>query len=305
MSVIDVKDSAPNRVNRAACNKDGSLRDIVSWNCNVLSTGEMPFEAFVKLIARQEVDTGALVRMLSICFPEFANFHGFEGEKASYHFVKHVEAMTNEHYGSFGRWWIQQLANNPTYAQTQFEDASARWTALTESSSSQGARVAVHFAEMEAALILASKKLDLTMEEIHAAMEEGYQIWSEEFSVEDGMPREHSELLHRVRSVLANTGKFPPCGIEDHHQLPAAGNWGYYSKDGIYYVLPSSFEKEICGNMDKRTACRVLHDHGFLDGRMRMQKGREIREWAWSCVRPHVNDNRIQAYQLKLPAENE
>ncbi|EPT1453030.1 DUF927 domain-containing protein [Escherichia coli] len=314
MSLDEMKSANPKTVqetiydllngkSRSRLNQDGSLQEQETWNSTFLSTGEMTIETFLEAALKISPDAGSLVRLLNIQTQGFGNIHNHKDHAA---FGKHVSRMCGEHHGAFGRWWIQQLANHPASARRAFETATEHWQQLVSKWSTQAGRVSNYFALMEAALTLLHVKLGTSVDEIRSTLEQAFMSWLGDFTTDSTHTHEESSVIKRAQEVLANIGRFPPCNLEKHAQLPASGNWGFYDEGkDLYYVLPKFFGSEIAGNMDPRNAARVLETMDMMVPKWETRDGQQIKRFTYQALQIRRGDPKQSVYVMKLPGERE
>lgn len=290
-----------NGQSRGQCNIDGTMREALNWNTNLISTGELPIQRYMELALKVEPDAGQLVRLLNLPFSAPQELHGHKNGKA---FAQHLEAMVKEHHGAFGRNWIQTIVNKREQVKEAYQEAAARWNALVDGNHGQTSRVAEYFAIMEAALKLSIKRLGLDEKGIEDMLQSVYESWEASFTLNTRYTHEQSQVIERALIVMNNTGKFPPANMARHSQLPQPGNWGLYDETrNTFHIFPNHFREQIAGNMDAGAAARTLADYGIAIGRVITRNGKKVTEYSWQNIRARQGDNRTQAYCLQLPEE--
>ncbi|CAB5587824.1 TPA: DUF927 domain-containing protein [Escherichia coli] len=284
-----------NGKNRAQGDKDGGLREQLRWNTMLLSTGELTVDRHISLALGEDIDAGALIRLLNVKYQEPVNLHGSANGKE---FADRIKSLTHKYYGAFGRSWISALAKNPAKTQEIYTSAKSRWDAIT-SQYDHGAfaRAGGHFAVIETALKLASlKALPLSVEDIERSVEDGFSQWLSGYTSDASLSHEDSGVIERAESVLAQVGKFPPAKMQKFAPLPNGEVWGYSDDDtGHVYVLPEVFRQRIAGNMDATDAAKLLESIGMLESAQHKQK----RRYVWQNVRPKAGGPQIRAYKMR------
>ncbi|EBO9898488.1 DUF927 domain-containing protein [Salmonella enterica] len=290
-----------NGQSRGQCNTDGTMREPMNWNTNLLSTGELTIQRHMELTLKVAPDAGQLVRLINILFEAPQQLHGQINGKA---FAMHIEAMVKEHHGAFGRFWISSIVNNRAMVKKAYQEAAARWNALVNGDHGQTSRVTEYFAIMEAALKLACERLDLDRQDIEDTLYAMYQNWESAFTIDTRYTHEQSQVIERALNVMNNIGKFPPANIDRRLPLPMPGNWGYYDETRMrFHIFPNYFRELIAGNMDAAAAARTLADYGIAEGLRTNRDGKTVTKWSWQNVKGRQGDPRVYSYCLKLPEE--
>lgn len=290
-----------NGKNRAQGDKESGLREQLRWNTMILSTGELTVDRHISLALGEDIDAGALVRLLNIKYQEPANLHGSANGKA---FADRVKEVTHKYYGAFGRHWIANLVKSPDKARSEYVAVKARWDAIT-AQYEHGAfgRAGGHFAVIETALKLASPKaLPLTDAEIESGVQAAFAEWLSGYTSDANFSHEESGVIERAGAVLAQVGKFPPAKMSKFFPLPNGEIWGYSDDDsGHVYVLPEVFRQRIAGNMDATDAAKLLEGVGMLESTQQKQK----RRYCWQNVRPKAGGPQVVAYKMRHAPEEE
>jgi len=280
--------------------KEGGLRDQLTWNTMMLSNGELTVDQHIRLILKEDVDAGVLVRLLNIYYQEPVNLHGSPTGKA---FAERLLAVTSKYHGAFGRWWVQQIMDNEDAVQLQYSDAVERWSGITDQYQ-QGSfsRVGNHFALLEAALILASKHLDQSVDEIRALMERLFKVWLDGFTSDTGMSHEESMVVERAKIVLQQYQRFAPANLEKSAQEPHGEIYGL--KDNSYfYVYPNIFAEHIAGNMNPIDAARTLEKAEMM---IPMERSNGKKAYKNGFVRARQGDHdKTVTYRMKLARAEE
>lgn len=287
---------------RVQGDKDGGLRAPINWNAMVMSTGELTVDRHIRLVLGEDIDAGALVRLLNIKYREPEHLHGTANGKA---FADLIKRNTHKYYGAFARKWITALVTKPEGAIAQFEKCRERWDGIT-AQYNQGAfgRVGAQFALIEAALKMAKKYVNQTAQEIEQLMESTFAEWLGDYTSDTGLSHEQSGVVERARDVLAQIGRFSPAKLAAHAALPHGEIWGYTDANYVY-VLPSVFRERIAGNMDAHEAAKVLESVGMAQAKDEKRGDNAVRRYHWQNVRPIIGGPQIITYRLKFEPDSE
>lgn len=288
---------------RAQGNKDGTLKAPVRWNTMILSTGELTVDRLIRLVLGDDVDAGALIRLLNLTYEAPQNLHGCPTGKK---FAEKINALTAKYHGAFGRDWIGYVAN-PKHRKditAALDAAVVRWQDKTDAYD-QGAfsRAGNQFALLECALKLATKQLGIELTEIESMLDSLFTNWLNGYTSDATMSHEESNVIARAQDVLSQIGRFPDANRDAHAPLPSGEVWGYRGSDGFYYVLPKVFEDKIAGNMNQAEAWRLLEERGMLTTKTQVVEGREVKRYSWQNVRPHKGDSQIRTFRMRHPEE--
>lgn len=285
---------------RAQGNKDGTLKAPVRWNTMIFSCGELTIERHIQLILGEDVDAGALIRLLNLTYEAPQNLHGCPTGKS---FAEKVKSITAQYHGAIGRDWIRFVVDpaNRKKIVAALDAAVARWESKTDAYD-QGAfsRAGNQFALLECALKLAAEPLGIELAEIESMLDGLFVNWLTGYTTDATLSHEESNVLARAQSMLAQIGRFPDANRDKHAPLPAADNWGF-SDANYFYVTPEAFRKHIAGNMNEAEAWRLLEAHGMLHPITRIESGREVKRYSWQNVRAVVGGKQYRTFRMTLP----
>ncbi|EAP3462110.1 DUF927 domain-containing protein [Salmonella enterica] len=282
---------------RVQGDKEGGLKAPIIWNTMMLSTGELTVDQHIRLVLGEDIDAGALVRLLNVPYQEPQNLHGFaDGQK----FAVNLLAICKKHHGAFGRWWVEQVAAKQQVVIDQYNQAIKRWDGITQQYK-QGSfsRVGNHFALIETALILASKHLGMTEATIRDTMVRLFNNWLSGFTTDTEFSHEESNVIQRGISALQQYHKFAPANLAKHAQEPTGEIWGLKDSN-FFYFYRDKFNELVAGNMNPTDAAKTLERAGMLIPFVRKDNGKK--SYSKGFVQSHEgNTSRPITYRMKMP----
>lgn len=262
-----------NGVNKVQGARDGGNRDIGRWKVLLLSTGEKPLDNFLQL-SGSLWNAGQAARLPSI--PSNAGhglgiydtLHGFEkGSLLS----EHLSAAAEQYHGTAGRALIRLLAENTAAMKGEASAAIAAFMQILPDVDGQARTVALRFALVAAALVLAARHGITGQPEtaIFPAVKQCFDAWA---AREGTGKHEDKTLLTQAADFMqkfANSPRFILYPLPDeatHFTADLAGyrRHGTEAEKSSYYILPSVFRDEICKGFDIAKGCEVLHEARWL-----------------------------------------
>lgn len=255
--------SVINGVSKTQGAKDGGNRRQKTWRNLILSTGEINPESLIG--DRAQWKAGNHVRLPDIQaearFGIYDTLHGFaDGAKLS----EHINQATAKQRGTAGRALIRQILKDGKEAAAQAVEASrARFLETLPPMEGQARRIARRFALLAAVLEYAAPITGMRPGAGEAGVRQCFNEWLEENGTGNREDRRIIEQVIAFMDVNALSMRFSDWNAQTTNQNHA----GYRKQEGSideYWIIPVTFENEVCKGYSQRKVCEVLHDHEWL-----------------------------------------
>ena len=269
--------SVINGVSKTQGAKDGGNRRQKTWRNLILSTGEINPESLIG--DRAQWKAGNHVRLPDIQaearYGIYDTLHGFaDGAKLS----EHINQATAKQRGTAGRALIRQILKDGKEAAAQAVEASrARFLETLPPMEGQARRIARRFALLAAVLEYAAPITGMRQGAGEAGVRQCFNEWLEENGTGNREDRRIIEQVIAFMDVNALSMRFSDWNAQTTNQNHA----GYRKQEGSideYWIVPVTFENEVCKGYSPRKACEVLHNHEWLkkadNGRWQHQRKR-------------------------------
>ncbi len=288
-----------NGTGKKRANVDGSGRPSASWRAMLLSSGELTIAAKIAAErsngSQETLTAGQAARVVDIpCnvhseYGVFENIHGYPSSRA---FANDLKRLARAHYGHAASEFLQKFCaqrEDLIYrAKLHIEAFIARY--CSKDDDEQILRVAQRFGLLSAAGSMATKLDVLPWPSGEAAQGVAtcFKAWREE---RGSGASEENTALKKVREFIGLHGasRFQMLnpGPPDEASVLAAedrifNRMGYRQTDhqgrDIYYVFPSLFDSEICGDLNPRIVAETLQRNQMLltDKGNRLQKTKRL-----------------------------
>ena len=269
--------SVINGVSKTQGAKDGGNRRQKTWRNLILSTGEINPESLIG--DRAQWKAGNHVRLPDIQaearFGIYDTLHGFaDGAKLS----EHINQATAKQRGTAGRALIRQILKDGKEAAAQAVEASrARFLETLPPMEGQARRIARRFALLAAVLEYAAPITGMRQGAGEAGVRQCFNEWLEENGTGNREDRRIIEQVIAFMDVNALSMRFSDWNAQAVNQ----NNAGYRKQEGSideYWIIPVTFENEVCKGYSLRKVCEVLHNRQWLkkadNGRWQHQRKR-------------------------------
>ena len=269
--------SVINGVSKTQGAKDGGNRRQKTWRNLILSTGEINPESLIG--DRAQWKAGNHVRLPDIQaearFGIYDTLHGFaDGAELS----EHINQATAKQRGTAGRALIRQILKDGKEAAAQAVEASrAQFLETLPPMEGQARRIARRFALLAAVLEYAAPITGIRQGAGEAGVRQCFNEWLEENGTGNREDRRIIEQVIAFMDVNALSMRFSDWNAQTTNQNHA----GYRKQEGSineYWIVPVTFENEVCKGYSPRKACEVLHNHEWLkkadNGRWQHQRKR-------------------------------
>ena len=269
--------SVINGVSKTQGAKDGGNRRQKTWRNLILSTGEINPESLIG--DRAQWKAGNHVRLPDIQaearYGIYDTLHGFaDGAKLS----EHINQATAKQRGTAGRALIRQILKDGKEAAAQAVEASrARFLETLPPMEGQARRIARRFALLAAVLEYAAPITGMRQGAGEAGVRQCFNEWLEENGTGNREDRRIIEQAIAFMDVNALSMRFSDWNSQTVNRDHA----GYRKQEGSideYWIIPFTFENEVCKGYSPRKACEVLHNHEWLkkadNGRWQHQRKR-------------------------------
>ena len=267
--------SVINGVSKTQGAKDGGNRRQKTWRNLILSTGEINPESLIG----GQWKAGNYVRLPDIQaiarFGIYDTLHGFaDGAKLS----EHINQATAKQRGTAGRALIRQILKDGKEAAAQAVEARrAQFLETLPPMEGQARRIARRFALLAAVLEYAAPITGMRQGAGEAGVKQCFNEWLEENGTGNREDRQIIEQATAFMDVNAKSMRFSDWNAQTTNQNHA----GYRKQEGSideYWIIPFTFENEVCKGYSLRKVCEVLHDHEWLkkadNGRWQHQRKR-------------------------------
>ncbi|WP_417248591.1 DUF927 domain-containing protein [Celeribacter sp.] len=268
---------------KARAKKDGSAAASAKWNALVLSSGENTIEQQLEQgRGKRRMTGGMVVRMIDVPIEvepgvSFEDLGPYENGGA---FADQIKALSRAHYGHAGRVFLRALVNNReallAKAREHIEACLERM--LDDDDDPQIQRVARRFAAVAAAGHLAEQAgiLQISPEQIDDAVSGCFGAWivargggqSEEWRSAARHLQYFFEAHGPTRFERLENGKAADDDAERSDGFAIRDRCGYRveQEDGawLYYVLPSAWERDVCGPHSPDLMVKIAKDRGAL-----------------------------------------
>lgn len=253
--------SVINGISKVQGAKDGGNRESTRWKVLLFSTGEKPLENFVER-GGEKWQAGQAARLPSI--PSNAGkglgiydtLHDFESGAL---LSEHINQSAAANYGTLGRALIALIQNTPeslATARALQDDFMQTLPALN----GQARTVALRLATTAAALELAARArlIPLPVGGGIAAIKQCFEDWHERTG---GGKYEDRAIIGQAAAFMdinALSMRFSDWNSQTVNRDHA----GYRRQEGEtdeYWIIPVTFETEICQDFDRQKVCEVLH----------------------------------------------
>ena len=269
--------SVINGVSKTQGAKDGGNRRQKTWRNLILSTGEINPESLIG--DRAQWKAGNHVRLPDIQaearYGIYDTLHGFaDGAKLS----EHINQATAKQRGTAGRALIRQILKDGKEAAAQAVEASRdRFLETLPPMEGQARRIARRFALLAAVLEYAAPITGMRQGAGEAGVRQCFNEWLEENGTGNREDRRIIEQAIAFMDVNALSMRFSDWNAQTWNQNHA----GYRKQEGSideYWIVPVTFETEICKGYSPRKVCEVLHNRRWLkkadNGRWQHQRKR-------------------------------
>lgn len=269
--------SVINGVSKTQGAKDGGNRRQKTWRNLILSTGEINPESLIG--DRAQWKAGNYVRLPDIQaearYGIYDTLHGFaDGAKLS----EHINQATAKQRGTAGRALIRQILKDGKEAAAQAVEASrTQFLETLPPMEGQARRIARRFALLAAVLEYAAPITGIRQGAGEAGVRQCFNEWLEENGTGNREDRRIIEQVIAFMDVNALSMRFSDWNAQTTNQNHA----GYRKQEGSineYWIVPVTFENEVCKGYSPRKACEVLHNHEWLkkadNGRWQHQRKR-------------------------------
>jgi putative DNA primase/helicase len=257
--------------------RDGSARRVAEWRILFLSTGE---EGLAERLAEarggpRRVRAGQEVRVLDIPADTglFGLFEDLRRFTSAASFADHLKAASTHYYGTAGREWLKNLADDPEGMGQAAREIIDAWRAVhvQEDVAGQVGRAASRFAVLAAAGALATRFgiLPWGRGEAEGAVGACFEAWRGARRGGDGAA-EDAQAVAMVRRFIALHGssRFEGAGGSGDGMQRTINRAGWVKTDiddaRRYLILPEIWHDEVVPGLDPETAARALHRAGFL-----------------------------------------
>ena len=240
-----------NGFGKSRLNPDSTLKDILSWRCNAISSGENPISQLITDAGERD-NEGVAVRMIDLnAIPGEHGIFDFipEGFKSGHEFSDYFKASVKKYHGSVAIAFLNVLINkSPEDIKNLVKEIEEKIITNVQGAQGQVMRCIKRFALAACAGVLAHEILGVDKEEPINAAIICLKTWiKERGGVKDN---EATKLLNKVRDYFAiHNAMFKVIGSEDKYDK---GNQaGYKEVIGnrwIYYVNSPTFLKMIQGH---------------------------------------------------------
>ena len=269
--------SVINGVSKTQGAKDGGNRRQKTWRNLILSTGEINPESLIG--DRAQWKAGNHVRLPDIQaearYGIYDTLHGFtDGAKLS----EHINQATAKQRGTAGRALIRQILKDGKEAAAQAVEAHRdQFLEALPPMEGQARRIARRFALLAAVLEYAAPITGMRQGAGEAGVKQCFNEWLEENGTGNREDRRIIEQVIAFMDVNALSMRFSDWNAQTTNQNHA----GYRKQEGSideYWIIPVTFENEVCKGYSQRKVCEVLHDHEWLkkadNGRWQHQRKR-------------------------------
>jgi putative DNA primase/helicase len=296
LSQVDPKEAGEvaymlaNGSGKARANRNGGLRDPVSWRILFLSSGEAGLAEHMAE-AKKKPKAGQEIRLLDIPADAgrglgmFENLHDYATGSA---FSKALTEATVKHYGTGSRPYLEKLVEQHDKIEDWVKKIQREFIQkhVDDTAGGQVHRAALRFALIGAAGELATK-WEITGWQPGEAMQAAvtcYKAWLAQRGGSGNL--EELSMLSQVRKFFEahSESRFSdwdrPASNTDSHPPRTIQRAGYRRHktetvvDGRgndiavihteYFVFPETFRSEICSGFDYRTVCNILAKRGCL-----------------------------------------
>ena len=275
-----------NGLGKARMSKSGGERERPSWQCQILSTGEISFAERVRQSTKATEINGGLqfrvidlyagdIRLVDSSHPGWSDVfgHPIESDAA---LAESLEGLIAESYGHFWPWHIRRLMGD------QGEGAAARYEgwrrafldALPSESSAVMQRRTKHAAAAMAGLEAICDFLAIEGE-TRAATTEGARRFCVDTLMPAGVTRvnggEAESMLARIaEEIAAQSHRFDRPGIEGK-ATGGEGRWGWVDDSGALHLTSAGGFINLCQNsgLDPDRARAAVMDAGWIKTRKR------------------------------------
>ena len=255
--------SVINGVSKTQGAKDGGNRRQKTWRNLILSTGEINPESLIG--DRAQWKAGNHVRLPDIQaearYGIFDTLHGFaDGANLS----EHIKQATAKQRGTAGRALIRQILKDGKEAAAQAVEARrAQFLETLPPMEGQARRIARRFALLAAVLEYAAPITGMRQGAGEAGVKQCFNEWLEENGTGNREDRRIIEQVTAFMDVNALSMRFSDWNAQTVNQHHA----GYRKQEGSideYWIIPVTFENEVCKGYSQRKVCEVLHDYEWL-----------------------------------------
>lgn len=240
-----------NGFGKSRLNSDSTLKDILSWRCNVISSGENPISQLITDAGERD-NEGVAVRMIDL--NAIAGEHGVfdfipEGFKNGHAFSDYLKASAKKYHGTVAIAFLNLLINeNPENIKTLLKEIEEEIINNLKGAQGQVMRCIKRFALAACAGELASKILGIEKGEATNAAIACLKVWiKERGGVKDN---EAAKLLNKVRDYFAtHNAMFKVIGSDEKYEKDNQA--GYKEMVGgrwVHYVNSPTFLKMIKGH---------------------------------------------------------
>ena len=257
--------SVMNGTNKIQGAKDGGNRALSRWRVLLLSTGEKTPEAILR--DTEDWNAGHATRLPSIpAFARYGIYDTLHGHAGGAELSEHLQQAAAHHHGTAGRTFVCLIDEN-TPAQTK-ERINAFMATLPELGSGQARRVALRFALVAAAIELATPVTGLPAGVGMAGVKQCFDAWLAKAGAGKFEDRRIIKQGVDFMQLHGDSLRFIEWGSKNPHTNN--GHAGYKreaDKRGDkpqYWIIPTTFEDEICQSFEPQKVCAVLHGIGWL-----------------------------------------
>ena len=257
--------SVMNGTNKIQGAKDGGNRALSRWRVLLLSTGEKTPEAILR--ETEDWNAGHATRLPSIpAFARYGIYDTLHGHAGGAELSEHLQQAAAHHHGTAGRAFVCLIDEN-TPAQTK-ERINAFMATLPELGSGQARRVALRFALVAAAIELATPVTGLPAGVGMAGVKQCFDAWLAKAGAGKFEDRRIIKQGVDFIQLYGDSLRFIEWGSKNPHTNN--GHAGYKreaDKRGDkpqYWIIPTTFEDEICQSFEPQKVCAVLHGIGWL-----------------------------------------
>ena len=269
-TIIEAAYMLANGMGKARAFQDGSAKNVKSWRCMVLSTGE---KGLAEKIAEEggKVQAGQAVRLIDIPADAgagmgiFEEIHRHESPRA---FADALKLAASTHYGHAARAFIFEIQNRHQNIRDELLAALATAGDLfcPAGSSGQVERVARRFTLCAAAGEMAAEWSLLPWQkgEAFQSVKKCFDDW---LAFRGGFgAAEDSAILEQVKLFIEQHGASRFQDI-DRPAATCINRVGFRrdTENGTeFYILPESFRTEVCKGHNPKRASALLLESGLL-----------------------------------------
>ncbi|WP_417811824.1 DUF927 domain-containing protein [Thalassospira alkalitolerans] len=268
---------------KARAKKDGSAAASAQWNALVLSSGENTIEQQLEQgRGKRRLTGGMIVRMIDVPIEvePGVSFEDLGSHENGGVYADQIKALSREHYGHAGRAFLQAIVNDREAMLVKARDHIDAFMAqmLDDDDDPQIQRVARRFAAVAAAGHLAEQAciLKISPKQIDDAVAACFGAWkaargggqSEEWRSAARHLQHFFEAHGPTRFERLENGKAADDDAERSDGFAVRDRCGYRieQEDGawIYYVLPSAWERDVCGPHAPDLMIKIAKERGAL-----------------------------------------